>query len=169
MAIILGIDPGSRVTGFGLLQVQESTAKINYLASGCIRTTEEKDIPGRLARIYAGINEIIMHYRPHQVAIEQVFLKHNVLSALKLGHARGAAMVACANHNLPIAEYAPRLVKQAVVGFGGAEKSQVQHMVVSLLNLNKTPSSDAADALAIAICHTHHYFREMKYRTRSTK
>jgi crossover junction endodeoxyribonuclease RuvC len=169
MTIILGIDPGSRVTGFGLLQVQESTAKMSYLASGCIRTTEEKNLADRLARIYAGIDEIIVHYRPHEVAIEQVFLKHNVLSALKLGHARGAAMVACANHQLPIAEYAPRLIKQAVVGYGGAEKSQIQHMVVALLNLNKTPSSDAADALAIAICHTHHYFREYKYRTRSRR
>jgi len=169
MAIILGIDPGSRVTGFGLLQVQESSAQINYLASGCIRTTEEKDIAGRLARIYAGLDEIIQHFHPHEVAIEQVFVKHNVLSALKLGHARGAAMVVCANHQLPIAEYAPRLIKQAIVGYGGAEKSQVQHMVVQLLNLNKTPPSDAADALAIAICHTHHYFREYKYRTRSRR
>ena len=169
MAIILGIDPGSRVTGFGLLQVQEATAKMSYLASGCIRMTAETDLPARLARIYAGLDEIIVHYRPQEVAIEQVFLKHNVLSALKLGHARGAAIVVCANHQLPIAEYAPRLIKQAVVGYGGAEKAQIQHMVVALLNLSKSPPSDAADALAIAICHTHHYFREYKYQTRGRR
>ncbi len=157
MAVILGIDPGSRVTGFGVIHLKNHTNQISYLASGCIRTTDAKTITDRLGLIFQGIQEVISTYKPSEVAIEQVFLRENVMSALKLGHARGAAMVACSIHALEVAEYAPRAIKQAVVGFGGAEKSQVQKMVTDLLHLNKSPAADAADALAVAICHANHY------------
>lgn len=157
MAVILGIDPGSRVTGFGVIHVKNNTNAVSYLASGCIRTQDAETISERLALIFKGIQEVIQIHRPDEVAIEQVFLKENVMSALKLGHARGAAMVACSLSALPVAEYAPRVIKQAVVGFGGAEKSQVQKMVVDLLNLNRAPALDASDALAVAICHANHH------------
>jgi crossover junction endodeoxyribonuclease RuvC len=157
MAVILGIDPGSRVTGFGVIHVKNNTNVISYLASGCIRTQDAETMSARLGLIFSGIQEVIQIYRPDEVAIEQVFLKENVMSALKLGHARGAAMVACSLGALQVAEYAPRVIKQAVVGFGGAEKTQVQKMVVDLLNLNKAPAADAADALAVAICHANHH------------
>lgn len=156
MTIILGIDPGSRVTGFGVIHTRMGSKEFGYISSGCIRTTSETTMTRRLGLIYKGICEIIETHRPDEVAIEQVFLKHNVLSALKLGHARGAAMVSCAQFNLNVAEYSPRSVKQAVVGFGGAEKSQVQKMIMELLKLNRQPPSDAADALAIAVCHGFH-------------
>lgn len=156
MTVILGIDPGSRVTGFGVVHVKNMSNQISYLASGCIRTTAAETLTERLGLIYQGIEEVINLYRPEEVAIEQVFLRENVMSALKLGHARGAAMVACSVHSLRVAEYAPRVIKQAVVGFGGAEKNQVQKMVVELLKLNQSPASDAADALAVAICHANH-------------
>lgn len=156
MTVILGIDPGSRVTGFGVVHVKNMSNQISYLASGCIRTTVAETLTERLGLIYQGIEEVINLYRPEEVAIEQVFLRENVMSALKLGHARGAAMVACSVHSLRVAEYAPRVIKQAVVGFGGAEKNQVQKMVVELLKLNQSPAADAADALAVAICHANH-------------
>jgi crossover junction endodeoxyribonuclease RuvC len=113
----------------------------------------ELPLPERLHRIYAGIAEIVATYAPEQSAIEQVFLSNNADSALKLGQARGAAIVALMNHSLPVAEYSARQVKLAVVGKGAALKEQVQHMVVRLLNLQKAPPADAADALAIALCH----------------
>ena len=145
------------MTGFGVIHVKNNTNQVSYLASGCIRTTDAETITERLGLIFTGIQEVISTYRPSEVAIEQVFLKENVMSALKLGHARGAAMVACSIHALHVSEYAPRAIKQAVVGFGGAEKSQVQKMVTELLNLNKSPAADAADALAVAICHANHF------------
>jgi crossover junction endodeoxyribonuclease RuvC len=157
MTIILGIDPGSRVTGFGLVHFKYESRVPQYIASGCIRTTLAPTLSERLGMIFEGINEIITQYHPHIVAIEKVFLKHNVLSALKLGHARGAAMTACAMHGLEVIEYAPRAIKKAVVGYGAAEKAQVQKMIVELLSLNHAPATDAADALAIAICHGHHH------------
>lgn len=157
MTIILGIDPGSRVTGFGVIHIQAGSRNIKYLGSGCIRTTSKPKISDRLGIIYNGIRDVIESYHPDEVAIEQVFLKHNVMSALKLGHARGAAMVACSQFSLDVFEYAPRVIKQAVVGYGAAEKSQVQMMIVDILNLNQSPSSDAADALAVAVCHGFHH------------
>lgn len=159
MAIVLGIDPGSRITGFGVIHINVATKAMSYIASGCIRTTSEQHIASRLHVIYQGISEIIEIHRPHEVAIEQVFLKHNVMSALKLGHARGVAMASCAKYALDVSEYSPRAIKQAVVGFGGAEKSQVQKMIVELLRLNKAPAVDAADALAVAVCHGFHASR----------
>ncbi len=150
MTLILGIDPGSRITGFGVIDSDGSRHR--YVASGCIRMAE-LPLPERLHRIYAGIAEIVATYHPEQSAIEQVFLSNNADSALKLGQARGAAIVALMNHQLPVAEYSARQVKLAVVGQGGALKEQVQHMVVRLLSLAKSPPADAADALAIALCH----------------
>lgn len=152
MAIILGIDPGSRLTGYGV--IRQTGRQLVYLGSGCIRTTSE-DMSLRLKSIYAGLLEIILQFQPDYFAIEQVFVARNPGSALKLGQARGVAMVAAANHGIPVFEYAARLVKQSIVGTGAADKSQVQHMVKALLQLAGMPQADAADALAIAITHAH--------------
>lgn len=152
MAIILGIDPGSRITGYGVIRQQGR--QLLYLGSGCIRTSVD-DMPTRLKLIYAGVSEIITQFKPDFFAIEQVFMAKNPDSALKLGQARGVAIVAAVNLGLPVFEYAARQVKQTVVGTGAAEKSQVQHMVRSLLKLPANPQADAADALAIAITHCH--------------
>lgn len=148
--IILGIDPGSRVTGYGLIHIHEQT--ISYIESGCIRTSHAT-LGERLYDIFNGICELLEKHNPTEVAIEQVFMHENASSALKLGHARGAAMVACASHRLKISEYSARFIKQSVVGYGAAEKLQVKHMVVQLLKLGGLPQQDAADALAVAICH----------------
>jgi crossover junction endodeoxyribonuclease RuvC len=156
MPIILGIDPGSRITGFGVIHTTSGSKKMTYVASGCIRTVQEGSLTQRLGLIYDGIVEIIKNFSPNQVAIEQVFLKHNVMSALKLGHARGAALAACAKYYLDVSEYSPRAIKQSVVGYGAAEKTQVQQMVVELLKLTRTPQADASDALAVAVCHGFH-------------
>lgn len=152
MAIILGIDPGSRITGYGVIRHQGR--HLEYLGSGCIRT-ESEDLAGRLGQIYAGVSEVITQFQPDTFAIEQVFMARNADSALKLGQARGSAIVAAVNAGLPVREYAARLIKQAVVGKGSADKKQVQHMVVHMLKLPATPQADAADALAVAICHAH--------------
>lgn len=152
MTIILGIDPGSRITGYGI--IKEEQRKLYYLDSGCIRTADG-DLSDRLLEIYNGICHLMDAWSPNEVAIEEVFMHQNASSALKLGHARGVAMVAAASHRVRVSEYAAREVKQAVVGYGAAEKTQVKHMVVKLLMLNSAPQSDAADALAIAICHSH--------------
>ncbi|PMR74966.1 crossover junction endodeoxyribonuclease RuvC [Billgrantia endophytica] len=150
--LILGIDPGSRITGYGVLDVATPTPR--YVASGCIRIQGD-DLAQRLARIYAGISELIAVHRPGEFAIEQVFMSKNADSALKLGQARGTAIVCAANHGLPVSEYGPRQIKQAVTGNGGADKLQVQHMVTAILGLDGTPQADAADALAIALTHAH--------------
>ncbi len=152
MAVILGIDPGSRVTGYGIIRQQGR--QLSYLGSGCIRTVVD-DLPTRLKLIYAGVSEIITQFHPECLAIEQVFMAKNADSALKLGQARGAAIVAAVNQDLPVFEYAARQVKQTVVGTGAAENSQVQHMVRTLLKLSANPQADAADALAIALAHAH--------------
>lgn len=150
--IILGIDPGSRLTGFGV--IRRIGQKTEYIVSGCIRTGDG-ELPDRLKKIFDGVSELIATYQPQQFAIEQVFMGKNADSALKLGQARGVAILAAVNSGLPIAEYAPRTIKQAVTGKGGAAKEQVQHMVQYLLKLPGKPQADAADALAIAICHAH--------------
>ncbi len=152
MAIILGIDPGSRVTGYGV--IRQVGRQLTYLGSGCIRTNTTA-LPERLRLIYAGVSEIITQFSPDYFAIEQVFMAKNADSALKLGQARGAAIVAAVNQSLPVFEYAARQVKQTVTGTGAADKAQVQHMVRTLLKLPANPQADAADALAIAITHCH--------------
>lgn len=152
MNIILGIDPGSRITGYGI--IQQNGRILTYLGSGCIKTQVE-DLPTRLKVIYAGVSEIIMQFKPNHFAIEKIFMAKNADSAFKLGQARGAAIVSAVNQELPVFEYAARQVKQTVVGTGAADKQQVQHMVKQLLKLSDYPQADAADALAIAITHAH--------------
>ncbi len=152
MSIILGIDPGSRITGYGV--IREENRQLHYIDSGCIRTSEGV-LSQRLLEIFNGICQLMDHYSPNDVAIEQVFMHQNPSSALKLGHARGVAMVAAASHRVIVNEYSAREIKQSVVGYGAAEKVQVKQMVVNLLMLNNPPQNDAADALAIAICHSH--------------
>lgn len=151
MSIILGIDPGSRKTGYGI--VERNGTKMRYVASGVIRIQVELTLPERLKVIFASVSEIIAQYRPQEMAVEQVFMAKSAGSALKLGQARGAAIVAGVSHNLTVFEYETRKVKQAVVGTGAADKLQVQHMVKTLLHLPCAPQEDAADALAVALCH----------------
>ena len=150
---ILGIDPGLRVTGFGVLE--KSGQKLAYVTSGCIRTDQDADLPERIRTILEGLSQLISEIRPHQVAVEKVFVNVNPQSTLLLGQARGAAICAAVIGNLPVAEYTALQVKQAVVGNGHARKEQVQEMVRRLLKLPGDPSPDAADALACAICHAH--------------
>ncbi len=149
---ILGIDPGSITTGYGVIAEQDG--RVHYVDSGCIRTGGEQ-LAERLKHIFRGVSELIAHYQPQQVAIERVFVHRNADSALKLGQARGAAICAAVQLDLPVHEYTPTEIKQAVVGRGGAAKEQVQHMVQVLLKLQGKPQSDAADALAVALCHSH--------------
>ncbi|WP_027961117.1 crossover junction endodeoxyribonuclease RuvC [Halomonas halodenitrificans] len=150
--LILGIDPGSRITGYGVLDV--TAAKPRYVASGCIRIRAD-DLAQKLAQVYAGVSELIGVHRPGEFAIEQVVMSKNADSALKLGQARGTAIVCAANHGLPVSEYGPRQIKQAVTGSGRADKLQVQHMVTAILGLSATPQADAADALGIALTHAY--------------
>ncbi|MGI9322783.1 MAG: crossover junction endodeoxyribonuclease RuvC, partial [Pseudomonadales bacterium] len=143
--------PGSRVTGYGL--VSTAGNGLEYVDSGCIKTTEKATLPERLDMIFAGVTKVIEQFLPTELALEQIFMARNAKSALKLGHARGVAMVASVNQGLSVYEYEARKVKQAVVGTGAATKEQVQYMVAKLLNLEGSPQPDAADALAVAICH----------------
>ena len=149
---ILGIDPGSRVTGFGL--IESDGRRSRYLDSGCIRT-RDGEFSARLGQIFSGVSALVTDHRPTEVAVEQVFMAKNAASALKLGQARGAAIVALVDAGLPVFEYSPRSVKQALVGTGGAEKEQVQHMVRMILAIRHDLSLDASDALAVALCHAH--------------
>lgn len=150
MAIIMGVDPGSRKTGFGLIDTVGGRSE--YITSGVIRVPDVS-LPERLKVIFDSVSELIERYIPEQFAIEQVFMAKNAGSALKLGQARGAAIVAAVNHDVPVHEYEARKVKQAITGTGAADKLQVQHMVKTLLKLPAAPQEDAADALAIALCH----------------
>ena len=150
---ILGIDPGSRATGYGLIEQQGN--RLIHLDNGAIFTRSEDDLALRLQRIYRELNRLIAEFRPEAVAVEQVFMAKNPASALKLGHARGVALLAGINADLPVAEYSALQVKSAVVGYGKAAKAQVQQMTRTLLNLPEIAQEDAADALAVAICHAH--------------
>lgn len=149
---ILGIDPGSRKTGFGIIEIIKNQP--HYIASGVIKLDSDH-LSQRLERIFTDLQTIIKQYQPTIVAVEEVFMAKNANSALKLGQARGAAITAVAIHQLPVAEYAARKIKQTITGYGQAEKAQIQTMVMSLLKLNKKPQVDAADALAAALCHFH--------------
>ena len=153
MTFILGIDPGSRITGYGI--IRDTGRGCEYVASGCIRTGSG-ELPERLNAVFAGVSEIIQIYQPTTMGIEQVFMARNADSALKLGQARGAAIVAGMQASLSVSEYSATQVKSAVAGSGRAAKEQVQMMVMHLLKLTKKPQIDASDALAIAICHMHH-------------
>lgn len=151
---VLGIDPGTLTSGYGI--VAEEDHKLFHVVSGGISPSAKQPFPKRLKKIYEELEKIIDKYRPHVVVVEDLFVSKNIKSALKLGHARGVAILAAMNAGLPVFEYAPLEVKQAVVGYGKAEKKQVQLMVKALLDLPKVPHpADAADALAAAICHIH--------------
>ena len=152
MIRIIGIDPGSRVTGYGVVDTDGFRHK--YVTSGFIQIKADT-LGDKLGIIFEEVSLVLATWRPESMAIEQVFVNKNADSALKLGQARGAAICAGVNRSLPVAEYAPREIKQAIVGRGGAAKDQVQHMVCVLLQLQASPPSDAADALAVAICHGH--------------
>lgn len=153
MTLILGIDPGSRITGYGVIRDTGKTCE--YIASGCIRTGSG-ELSERLKAVYLGISQVIELYQPELVGIEQVFMAKNPDSALKLGQARGVAIVAAAQSGLPVSEYSATQVKSAVAGSGRAAKEQVLMMVMHLLKLTKKPQIDASDALAVALCHAHH-------------
>jgi len=149
---ILGIDPGSRMTGVGIIEVNgDRVAPVFY---GAIRAGTG-EFNERLGIIFSELQQLIREHKPDQVAIESVFVAKNPSSAIKLGQARGAAVCAAISCNLPVSDYTPRSVKQALVGRGGADKAQVQHMVGILLGINGAIQNDAADALAIALCHQH--------------
>ena len=147
---ILGIDPGSRLTGFGILDFDGDTP--SYVSSGTVKSIDG-GFADRLRQIFDAVGGIMSEFNPDIVAIESVFMHKNASSALKLGHARSAALCATFEHDVEVFEYAPREIKQAVVGTGSATKEQVQHMIVSILKLEGTPAPDAADALAAALCH----------------
>jgi len=149
---ILGIDPGSRTTGFGVIDTDGSVSA--RVASGCIRVGRHP-WPQRLEMIFDGIAEVVEEYQPNEMAVEQLIFARNVNAALKLGQARGAVLCAGLKGSVVVHEYSPKSVKLAVVGTGAAEKAQVQHMVRLLLSLAEAPAEDEADALALALCHAH--------------
>lgn len=149
---ILGIDPGSRITGWGV--IEHAGNRSRCIDHGRIHL-DKGELPARLLRIFTEIGEVVRQYAPQESAIEEVFVNRNVSSALILGQARGAAICALASAGLPVAEYAPAQIKSAVVGSGRAEKQQVQHMIRILLNLPEAAPTDASDALAVALCHAH--------------
>jgi len=152
---VLGIDCGTEYTGYGVVELGHD-GKLVCLGCGAVKLSPREPMPARLATIFARLGAIIVEHRPDRVAIEDVFYALNVKSALKLGQVRGVAMLAASSAGLEVAEYSPLSIKSAVVGYGRAEKQQVQHMVTRLLNLAEIPEPpDAADALAIAICHLH--------------
>jgi len=150
---VLGIDPGSRITGYGL--VEKRGNRLVHVDNGTIQIRADLPFPARLEVIYAGLRELIATYAPDTAAVEQIFVSRNVSSALKLGHARGAAILAAVHGGLEVHEYTAMQVKSAVVGYGRADKGQIQQMIKALLNLPEIAQEDASDALAVAICHSH--------------
>lgn len=156
---VLGIDPGSRLTGFGIVDFENDRPL--YVASGTVNSIDGS-FSERLRKIFDAISELMLEYRPEVIAIESIFVHRNASSALKLGHARAAAICATFGNDAKVHEYAPREIKQAIVGTGSASKEQIQHMVMSLLKLQGKPAPDAADALAAALCHG--YQRKLQNR-----
>jgi len=151
---VLGIDPGTAIMGYGI--VEEHGGELRALGHGALVTAAGLELPVRLLALFKGLQELIGIHQPSAMAIESLFFNRNVRTALAVGHARGVALLAAAQAELPVVEYTPQQVKSAVVGYGGAEKEQVQRMVATLLGLREIPRpDDAADALAIAICHLH--------------
>ena len=156
---VFGVDCGTEFTGYGVVEVDASAPlpQLRYLCAGAVKLNKKDRTPVRLAQVYAELTALMQMWQPEVVAIEEVFFSANAKSALKLGQVRGVALLAAANCGLPVAEYAPLAIKSAVVGYGLAGKEQVQFMVARLLELEEAPKpADAADALAIAICHVHH-------------
>ncbi len=151
---ILGVDPGSRITGFGV--IEQLRGRQHYIGSGCIRVGNYP-FHERLKHIFEGLSQVMTDYTPQVIALEQIFVHKNVASTLKLAQARGIVMLVAALHGCMVQEYAPRRIKKAVVGFGGADKKQVQQMIKALFKLDGLPQVDAADALAVALCHAQHH------------
>lgn len=151
---ILGIDPGLNCTGWGIIEQQGN--RLSFIAAGQVRTDAKEPLSSRLKSLHEGLSKVLIAYKPNQAAIEETFMNTNAMSSLKLGHARGALMLSVSIENVPLAEYATRLVKKSVVGVGAAEKDQVAAMVKMILPNTKAESADAFDALAVAICHAHH-------------
>jgi len=152
--LILGIDPGTAITGYGL--VREDDGNLALVDCGVITTPAGQSLPARLQTLYQGLADVIRKHQPTAAAVEELFFSRNVRTALSVGHARGVVLLALANAGLPIHEYKPLEVKQAIAGYGGADKRQVQEMVRMLLHLDHVPQpDDAADAVAIAVCHIH--------------
>jgi crossover junction endodeoxyribonuclease RuvC len=153
--IVIGIDPGTAITGYGLVREQEN-GELEWVAHGVVTTPSDWDEPKRLLELYQKLCEILSNYKPDCCAVEKLFFQKNVKTAISVGQGRGAALIAAARSELPVGEYTPLEVKQAVVGYGSADKRQVQQMVKVLLGLSDIPKpDDAADALAVAICHLH--------------
>jgi crossover junction endodeoxyribonuclease RuvC len=151
---ILGIDPGTATTGYGL--IRETHSGVESLEYGIISTSSEESMEKRLQKIYLDVRKILNLHRPDSCAVEKLFFSRNVTTAISVGQARGVILLALAEENIPLAEYTPNEIKQAVAGYGGAGKRQIQIMVQNILNLTEMPKpDDAADALAIAICHLH--------------
>lgn len=153
--LVLGVDPGTATTGYGLVQ-ENQDGSLEAVAYGAIRTSAELEMPERLLELFHQLNQLILLHRPESGAVEKLFFSRNVRTALSVGQGRGVVLLSLAQAGLPVAEYSPLEVKQAVVGYGGADKNQIQQMVKALLNLEAIPHpDDAADALAIAITHLH--------------
>ncbi len=154
MMRVLGIDPGTAITGYGV--VEENTGELKVVAFGAIRTPAKQPLPTRLQTIYRGVRNLVEEWKPASAAVEELFFSSNVRTAMSVGQARGVTLLALIDAGLPIAEYTPLTVKQAVTGYGSADKAQIQEMVRLLLGLAEPPKpDDAADALAVAICHLH--------------
>ncbi len=153
--LILGIDPGSRATGYGVISSSSGGGDISLVGSGVIRTDSSMSFISRLKTLYDGMDAVISRFKPDVAAVEEVFVARNAKSALKLGHARAAVIMSALNRGLLVYEYTPLEIKKAVVGYGRAEKIQVQKMVSIILNLSATPPKDASDALAVGVCHVH--------------
>lgn len=152
--LVLGVDPGLATTGYGL--VRETESGLHAVAYGVVATPPQRSLPERLQQIYRELSNLIEEYQPDEGAVEELFFSRNVRTAMSVGQARGVALLACADANLPVSNYTPKTVKQAVSGFGGADKIQMQTTVKMLLRLDDLPHpDDAADALAVAICHLH--------------
>lgn len=152
--LVLGIDPGTAITGYGLVHEQDDG--LSLVECGVVTTPSSQLLPERLQMIYRGLSDVVRRFEPEEAAVEELFFSRNVRTALSVGQARGVALLALADAGLPIYEYKPLEVKQAVAGYGGADKRQVQEMVRMLLNLERVPQpDDAADAVAVAVCHIH--------------
>ena len=164
MIRIMGVDPGSVITGYGIIETDGIRSV--HIAHGHLKVKGES-LPEKLGIIFTGISDVIKEWQPQEFAIEDVFFSKNAQSALKLGQARGAAICAAVTHDLSVSEYSPRSVKQAISGTGSADKNQVQHMVGIILNLTQKLQADAADGLAISICHGHS--RTMQRRNLAVK
>ncbi|MBI4374501.1 MAG: crossover junction endodeoxyribonuclease RuvC [Deltaproteobacteria bacterium] len=152
---VLGIDPGSAITGYGI--VEKAGAQFRHVANGTVRTSRSSSFSKRLQKIFSEIGELIVKSRPDVMAVEEIFFAKNPMSALKLGESRGVALLAAAQHDLAVHEYSTREIKQAVTGYGQASKEQIQKMVRQLLKLPQVATEDASDALALAICHLQSY------------